>query len=185
MADVNILGLVLLVVVVPLVLASARVVPEYERAVVFRFGRLVGARGPGLIFVAPCAESTRTVDLRVTTLEVQVPPCESRDGATLLVSAMLLYQVIDAERAVDNVSDYASATSQIAESALRDAIGNSDACDWRREGGAIVGGLQHCVDMQTSRYGVGVAAVMLLDSRPFMLRALGPQDAAEMSDRPS
>src|SRR5947208_13093476 len=119
--------LVAVVVVVFLIATSTvKIVQEYERGVIFRLGRLVGARGPGLILLIPGVERMRKVDLRIVTLEVPAQEAITRDNVTVKVNAVVYFRVVDPEDAVVKVLDYVRATSLIGQTTLRGILGQSD-----------------------------------------------------------
>src|SRR6059058_4832217 len=113
----------IVVVVIPLISSSVKVVQEYERGVIFRLGRLVGPRGPGLFFIVPFIDRIVKIDLRTVTMEVPPQEIITRDNVTLRVSAVLYFAVIDSGAAVTRVADYVRATFQIAQTTLRSVLG--------------------------------------------------------------
>ena len=117
------LGIVITFVLVGVIIACIRVVKEYERGVIFRLGRLIGAKGPGWFFVIPVLDNIKVIDLRVRT--VDIPPQESmtRDNVTVKVNAVLYYKVTDPLKAVNEVESYQMAISQGAQTSLRNVIG--------------------------------------------------------------
>src|SRR5437762_9808999 len=123
----------LLTFLVPLVVvllwiggAAVKIVQEYERGVIFRLGRLVGARGPGLFLIIPLVDRMVKVDLRVVTLDVPAQEVITRDNVTVRVNAVLYFRVFNPEKAVVAVTDYVRATHQIAQTTLRSVLGQSD-----------------------------------------------------------
>jgi len=116
----------ILVGVVTLATAAIKIVQEYERGVIFRLGRLMGARGPGLFFIIPGVESMRKVDLRIVTLDVPAQEAITRDNVTLKVNAIVYFRVVNPEDAIVKVLDYIRATSLIAQTTLRSILGQSD-----------------------------------------------------------
>ena len=117
-------------VVLLLILASAiKILPEYERGVVFFLGRFQGVKGPGLIIVIPGIQQMVRVDLRVITLDVPSQDVISRDNVTVRVNAVLYFRVVDPERAIIRVEDFNSATSQLAHTTLRSVLGKHDLAD--------------------------------------------------------
>src|SRR5215212_1272741 len=122
----NLILLVIVAAMLFLMFSSAvRIVQEYERGVVFRLGRLAGARGPGLILLIPAIERMRIVDLRVVTLDVPPQEAITRDNVTVKVSAVAYFRVLHPARAVVEVRDYLQATSLIAQTTLRSVLGQS------------------------------------------------------------
>jgi len=106
--------------------ATIKIVQEYERGVIFRLGRLVGARGPGLFLLIPGVERMRKVDLRIVTLEVPAQEAITRDNVTVKVNAVVYFRVVNPEDAVVKVLDYVRATSLIGQTTLRSILGQSD-----------------------------------------------------------
>ena len=119
------LGILIIVVLFILIVltASVKIVKEYERGVVFRLGRLVGPRGPGLILLIPFVERMVKVDLRTVTMDVPSQEVITRDNVTVRVNAVSYFRVIDPSAAVTNVTDFIRATSQIAQTTLRSVLG--------------------------------------------------------------
>src|SRR5438046_6998788 len=155
----------LVVVVLGLVLATStiKIVQEYERGVIFRPGRLVGARGPGLILLLPGAERMRKVDLRIVTLEVPAQEAITRDNVTVKVNAVVYFRVVDPEEAVVKVLDYVRATSLIGQTTLRSILGQSDLDHLLSERDKINAELQQVIDTQTNAWGVKVTSVEVRD----------------------
>src|SRR5579859_6289156 len=115
--------IVLAIFVVVLLFAAIRIVAEYERGVIFRLGRLMGARGPGLFFIIPMIERMVRVDLRVITHDVPSQEVITRDNVTIRVNAVLYFRIVDPNQSVTEVLDYQRATSQIAQTTLRNVVG--------------------------------------------------------------
>jgi len=177
-AVVVVLGLLLLT-------SSVKVVQEYERGVIFRLGRLVGARGPGLILLIPGVERMRKVDLRIVTLEVPAQEAITRDNVTVKVNAVVYFRVIDPEDAVVKVLDYVRATSLIGQTTLRSILGQSDLDHLLSERDKINAELQLVIDTQTSAWGVKVTSVEVRDLElpQTMQRAMARQAEAEREKR--
>src|ERR1044071_8527009 len=178
---------VVVVAVAVLMLASAsiKIVQEYERGVIFRLGRLVGARGPGLFLLIPGAERMRKVDLRIVTLEVPAQEAITRDNVTVKVNAVVYFRVVDPEEAVFKVLDYVRATSLIGQTTLRSILGQSDLDHLLSERDKINAELQQVIDTQTSAWGVKVTSVELRDLElpQTMQRAMARQAEAEREKR--
>src|ERR687883_1653633 len=117
------IALAVLVVMAMFLMAAIKIVQEYERGVIFRLGRLVGARGPGLFFLIPGLERMQKVDLRVITMDVPAQEAITRDNVTVKVNAVIYFKVIDPENAVVKVLDFVRATSLIAQTTLRSVLG--------------------------------------------------------------
>src|SRR5216684_3435649 len=178
--------LVAVVVVAFLVVTSTvKIVQEYERGVIFRLGRLVGARGPGLILLIPGVERMRKVDLRIVTLEVPAQEAITRDNVTVKVNAVVYFRVVDPEEAVVKVLDYVRATSLIGQTTLRSILGQSDLDHLLSERDKINAELQQVIDTQTSAWGVKVTSVEVRDLElpQTMQRAMARQAEAEREKR--
>jgi regulator of protease activity HflC (stomatin/prohibitin superfamily) len=182
----------LLFVLVPILLlillvlgATVKVVKEYERGVVFRLGRLVGPRGPGLIILVPFIERMQKIDLRVVTLDVPAQEVITRDNVTVRVNAVAYFRVIDPNAAIVNVTDYNRATSQIAQTTLRSVLGQSSLDDLLSEREKINERLQQIIDEQTEPWGVKVSIVEVKDVElpQTMQRAMARQAEAEREKR--
>jgi regulator of protease activity HflC (stomatin/prohibitin superfamily) len=170
-----------------MVLASiAKIAKEYERGVVFRLGRLIALKGPGLFFVFPFGiDRVRKVDLRVITLEVPQQEVITSDNVTVKVNAVIFFQVIDAQAAIVRVYNYMEATSQIAQTTLRAVLGQSSLDELLGSRDKINGKLQAIIDRQTEPWGVKVGTVELKDAQlaESMVRALARQAEAEREKR--
>ena len=166
--------------------ASARVLREYERGVVFRLGRLIELRGPGLFLILPFGVDRLTkVDLRVITLEVPPQEVITSDNVTVKVSAVIFFQVLDARAAITRVFNFATATSQIAQTTLRAVLGQSSLDELLSSRDKINQTLQAIIDKQTEPWGIKVSAVEVKDAElaPTMVRALARQAEAEREKR--
>lgn len=176
-----VLGFIILVVVI----SSIKVIPEYERGVIFRLGRLVGARGPGLFFVIPILERMIRVDLRVIPADVPSQEVITYDNVTIKVNAVLYFQVIEPNMAVTKVTNYIQATMQIAQTTLRSVVGQFelDALLAKRE--EINQNLQQIIDDQTEPWGIKVTIVEVKDVElpGTMQRAMAKQAEAEREKR--
>ncbi|HEX9439692.1 MAG TPA: slipin family protein, partial [Roseiflexaceae bacterium] len=176
-----------IVVVVLFMLATAaiKIVQEYERGVIFRLGRLMGARGPGLFFIIPGVESMRKIDLRIITLEVPAQEAITRDNVTVKVNAVVYFRVVNPEEAVVKVLDFMRATSLIAQTTLRSILGQSDLDHLLSERDKINQELQQVIDQQTDAWGVKVTSVEVRDIElpQSMQRAMARQAEAEREKR--
>ena len=182
------LGPVLIVLVIAGVLLfmnAVRVVQEYERGVIFRLGRLVGARGPGLFLLIPGIERMQKVDLRVITMDVPAQEAITRDNVTVKVNAVIYFKVVDPEHAVVKVLDYIRATSLIAQTTLRSVLGQSDLDHLLSARDQINQDLQRIIDEQTDAWGIKVSAVEVRDVElpQAMQRAMARQAEAEREKR--
>jgi regulator of protease activity HflC (stomatin/prohibitin superfamily) len=176
---------VVLIGVFLVVTSSVKIVQEYERGVIFRLGRLVGARGPGLFLLIPGVERMRKVDLRIVTLEVPAQEAITRDNVTVKVNAVVYFRVVDPEEAVVKVLDYIRATSLIGQTTLRSILGQSDLDHLLSERDKINQELQQVIDTQTSAWGVKVTSVEVRDLElpQSMQRAMARQAEAEREKR--
>ena len=165
--------------------ASIKIVQEYERGVIFRLGRLVGARGPGLFFIIPGVEAMRKVDLRIVTLEVPAQEAITRDNVTVKVNAVVYFRVVNPEDAVVKVLDFIRATSLIAQTTLRSILGQSDLDHLLSERDKINAELAMVIDQQTDAWGVKVSSVEVRDVElpQSMQRAMARQAEAEREKR--
>src|ERR1051326_8278637 len=166
-------------------LAAIKIVQEYERGVIFRLGRLVGARGPGLFFIIPGVESMQKIDLRIVTLDVPAQETITRDNVTVKVNAVVYFRVVDPEEAVVKVLDYMRATALIAQTTLRSILGQSDLDHLLSERDKTNQDLQRVIDEQTDAWGVKVTAVEVRDVElpQSMQRAMARQAEAEREKR--
>lgn len=164
---------------------SVRIVQEYERGVIFRLGRLMGARGPGLFLILPIVERMVKVDLRVVTMEVPSQEAISHDNVTVKVSAVVFLRVVNPEDAVVKVLDHFRATSQISQTTLRSVLGQSDLDELLSEREKVNLRLQQIIDEQTEPWGVKVSTVEIKDVElpQSMQRAMARQAEAERERR--
>ncbi|ACZ39289.1 slipin family protein [Sphaerobacter thermophilus] len=177
---------VVVVLFVLIVLTSAiKVVQEYERGVVFRLGRLVGARGPGIILLIPFVERMVKVDLRTVTMDIPVQEVITRDNVTIRVNAVAYFRVMDPNAAIVNVADYIRATSQIAQTTLRSVLGQAELDELLAEREKINHTLQTIIDEQTEPWGIKVSIVEVKDVElpDIMQRAMARQAEAEREKR--
>ena len=187
----NALAAVVIVIIVVLVLgvvllsAAVKVLPEYQRGVVFRLGRITGVRGPGLILLIPIIDKMRRIDLRVVTLEVPPQEVITLDNVTIKVTAVVYFRVVNANDAVVKVLDYVRATSQIAQTTLRSILGQSDSDQILAKREQINVELQRIIDEQTEPWGIKVSTVEIKDVElpSTMQRAMAAQAQAEREKR--
>ena len=166
---------------------TVRLTQEYERAVIFRFGRLLRkTRGPGLFLIYPFGiDRVVKIDLRVITLDIPRQDCITRDNVTVGVNAVAYFQVIDPRRAVVAVSDYANATFQIAQTSLRSVIGQVELDELLSKRDQVNANVQHIIDQETEPWGIKVSIVEIKDVElpPQMQRAMARQAEAEREKR--
>jgi regulator of protease activity HflC (stomatin/prohibitin superfamily) len=170
-----------LVVGLYLLLSGVKIVREYERAVVFRLGRLTPSRGPGLIYVIPLVEQFSRLDLRIITLDVPSQDVITRDNVSVKVSAVLYFRIIEPNRAVLDVQNYLYATSQIAQTTLRSVCGQAHLDELLAERDKFNARLQEIIDTHTEPWGVKVALVEVkqVDLATDMQRVIARQAEAE------
>ena len=168
------------------VLANAiRVVREYERLVVFRLGRLVGERGPGLVLLIPLVDRAVKVGLRTVTMDVPPQDIITRDNVTVKVNAVIYFRVVSAQQAVVQVENFLYATSQIAQTTLRSILGQQELDELLAERDKLNQALQQVIDRQTEPWGVKVSTVEVknVDLPQEMQRAIARQAEAERERR--
>ena len=173
------------VLAIPLFPFAVKIVQEYERGVIFRLGRLVGARGPGLFFILPLVERMVKVDLRIVTMDVPRQDVITRDNVTVKVDAVVYFRVLNPEDAVVKVMDYIRATSLVAQTTLRSVLGQSDMDELLSKRDELNQRLQHIIDESTEPWGVKVSIVEVRDvSLPAeMINAMSRQAQAERERR--
>jgi regulator of protease activity HflC (stomatin/prohibitin superfamily) len=177
---------VIVVLLLIIVFSSLRIANEYERGVVFRLGRLIPLKGPGLFFIIPFGiDRLVKIDLRVITLEVPPQEVITNDNVTAKVNAVIYFQVVDAQKAVTEVLNYINATSQIAQTTLRAALGQATLDELLANRDKINQNLQKIIDEQTEPWGIKVAVVEIKDVElpSTMQRAMAKQAEAEREKR--
>ncbi len=162
-----------------------KVLREYERGVIFRLGRLIGAKGPGLIILIPIIDKMVRVDLRVITYDVPPQDVITRDNVSIKVNAVVYFQVVEANRAIVSVANFFEATSQIAQTTLRSVLGQVELDDLLTNREKINSELQRIIDEQTEPWGIKVSVVEVknVDLPPDMTRAIAKQAEAERERR--
>ena len=168
-----------------LIYASIRILREYERGVVFTLGRYTGTKGPGLFLLVPFVQQMVRVDLRVIVDEVPPQDVISRDNVSVKVSAVIYFRVVDAERAIIQVSNYLAATSQLAQTTLRWVLGKHDLDQMLAERDKLNADIQDVLDKQTEGWGIKVSTVEIkrIDLDESMIRAIARQAEAERARR--
>src|SRR6185503_10019501 len=155
--------IIVLAVIAAVAGASVRVLREYERAVVFRLGRLLGEKGPGLVLLIPGIDRMVRVDLRTVTLDIQTQNLITRDNVPAKVNAVCYFRVIDAARAIVDVERFLVATAQIAQTTLRSVLGKADLDMLLGEREQLNEALQHIIDQHTDPWGIKVTTVEIKD----------------------
>ncbi|KKR58024.1 MAG: Band 7 protein [Candidatus Curtissbacteria bacterium GW2011_GWA1_40_47] len=170
-------------VIVPLLLLlwAIRIAREYERGVIFRLGRLMGVRGPGIFFLIPILESMVKIDLRVVTLDVPAQDVITKDNIPVKVDAVLYFRVSDPAKSIVEVEDYMQATAQIAQTSLRGVAGTTTLDEILSERAKINSQLHKIIDSATDPWGIKVTAVEVkhVEIPEAMQRAIAKQAEAE------
>jgi regulator of protease activity HflC (stomatin/prohibitin superfamily) len=175
----------LIIFLVLLLVRGIRVLREYERGVIFRLGRLVGARGPGLIYVLPIFENMVKVSLRTVAMDVPPQDVITRDNVSVKVNAVVYFRVMDASKAIVEVQDYLYATSQLAQTTLRSILGQFDLDGLLSERESVNEKLQAILDKHTDPWGIKVTLVEVkhIDLAEEMKRVIARQAEAERERR--
>jgi len=168
-----------------LIFSAIRVLREYERAVVFRLGRLAGVRGPGIIFLIPIVDKMVKVSLRVVTMDVAPQDIITKDNVSVKVNAVVYFRVLHPDKAIIEVEDYLYATGQLAQTTLRSTVGQFELDQLLSERDTINQQLQHIIDEQTDAWGIKVSLVEVkqVDLPSEMQRAIMKQAEAERERR--
>src|SRR5579885_1151040 len=180
------IGIIVVVVIVLMFVASAiKIVQEYERGVIFRLGRIQGAKGPGLFFIVPIIDKMTRIDLRTVTHEVPPQEVITRDNVTVKVTAVVFFRVMNPNDAVTKVADYLRATSQISQTTLRSALGQADLDHLLSNREQLNQQIQKIIDESTEPWGIKVGVVEIKDVElpPTMQRAMARQAEAEREKR--
>ncbi len=175
-----------IIVVVVIILSKAiRIVREYERGVIFRLGRLIGAKGPGLFFLIPIVDRMIKIDLRTLTMDVPSQEVITKDNVTVKVNAVVYFRVMNPNDAVNKVENYLVATSQIAQTTLRSILGQVELDELLAEREKISQKLQKVIDQLTDPWGIKVSVVEIKDVElpEQMKRAMAKQAEAERERR--
>ena len=177
-ATVLIIGIILLI-------SGVKILKEYERAVIFRLGRMVEPRGPGIVYVIPMIEKMSRMDLRLITLDIPPQDVITRDNVSIKVNAVLYFRVLDPNRAVREVENYLFSTSQLAQTTLRSVCGECALDELLAEREKINAQLQTIIDQHTDPWGIKVTQVAIkqIDLPQEMQRAMAKQAEAERERR--
>ena len=178
-------GLIIIVFVALAIISGVKILKEYERAVIFRLGRMVGARGPGLTYVIPGIEKMVRMDLRTVTMDIPPQDVITRDNVSVKVNAVLYFRVLEPNKAVREVENYLFATSQLAQVTLRSVCGQGELDELLAEREKINTRIQDILDKQTDPWGIKVVLVELkhIDLPQEMQRAMAKQAEAERERR--
>ena len=165
--------------------ASIKILREYERGVIFRLGRLIGAKGPGIIFIIPGVDKLLRISLRIVALEIPPQDVITRDNISIKVNAVVYFRVVDPNKAVVGIENYLYATSQLAQTTLRSVIGQSQLDELLSARDKINIQLQDILDTHTEPWGVKVSLVEIkqVDLDTDMQRAIARQAEAERERR--
>jgi regulator of protease activity HflC (stomatin/prohibitin superfamily) len=175
----------LILILIVILSSSIRILREYERGVVFRLGRLIGVKGPGLILLIPFVDRMVKVSLRTVTMDVPPQDVITRDNVSVKINAVIYFRVVDASRAIVEVENYLYATSQIAQTTLRATAGQAELDQILAEREKLNLELQEIIDQQTEPWGVKVSVVEIknVDLPQEMQRAIAKQAEAERERR--
>jgi regulator of protease activity HflC (stomatin/prohibitin superfamily) len=174
-----------LVIVAIVLITGIKILREYERGVIFRLGRMVAPRGPGITYVIPFIERMVRIDLRTVTLDIPPQDVITRDNVSVKINAVLYFRVVDPTRAIREVENYLFATAQLAQVTLRSVCGQAQLDEILAEREKINSRLQEIIDSDTEPWGIKVVAVSLkdIDLPPEMRRAMAKQAEAERERR--
>jgi regulator of protease activity HflC (stomatin/prohibitin superfamily) len=174
--------IILAIIILP---QAIRILREYERGVIFRLGKLLGAKGPGLVFLIPIVDRMVRMDLRVVTIDVARQEVMTRDNVPVSVDAVLYFRVVDPQAAVVKVENFLKATSLIAQTTLRSVLGQAELDELLAHREKINQTLQEIIDRQTDPWGIKVTAVEVKDVAlpDTMKRAMAKQAEAERERR--
>jgi regulator of protease activity HflC (stomatin/prohibitin superfamily) len=177
--------LVLILILLAFLSSAVKIVKEYERGVIFRLGRLIGAKGPGLFFIIPWVDRMVKIDLRVVTLDIPTQEMITMDNVTVKVNAVVFFRIVDPNAAVVQVEDYSRATWNISQTTLRNVIGQSELDTLLSNRESINQHLQEIIDEHTEPWGIKVSTVEVKDVElaPTMIRAMARQAEAEREKR--
>lgn len=173
------------VIVLVFIASAVKIVAEYERGVIFRLGRLVGAKGPGLFLIVPFIDRMVKVDLRIVTMDVPSQEVITKDNVTVRVNAVVYFRVVDPENSVVKVLDHIRATSQISQTTLRNVLGQSELDELLAKREKLNQMLQKIIDEQTDPWGVKVSTVEIkeVELAEEMKRSMAAQAEAERERR--
>jgi len=179
-----IIGIIALVIII-LIPSTVKILKEYERGVIFRLGRLLGAKGPGLFLIIPFVDQMVKRDLRVVTMDVTPQEVITKDNITVRVNAVIYFRVVNPKDSVVNVNDYIRATSQIAQTTLRNVLGQSELDELLTQREKLNQMLQKIIDEHTDPWGIKVATVELkeVELPEQMRRMMAAQAEAERERR--
>ena len=177
--------LVTVLILIFIVSQVIKIMNEYERGVIFRLGRLIPAKGPGIIFLIPLVDKLQRMSLRLVTFDVPPQDVITRDNVSIKVNAVVYYRIMDPNKSVVEVENYAYATSQLAQTTLRSVCGQAELDELLAEREKISVHLQEILDKDTDPWGIKVSKVEIkhIDLPPEMQRAMAKQAEAERERR--
>ncbi len=177
--------LIVIAVVIIFLMSAIKIVKEYERLVVFRLGRLIAQKGPGIIFIIPIVDRVVNISLRIVTLDVPTQEVITRDNVTCSVNAVVYYRVVDPNKSVVNVEEYRMATAQLAQTTLRSVAGQAELDELLSERDKLNQKIQQILDEATDVWGIKVTAVEIKDVviPEGLQQAIARQAAAERERR--
>lgn len=183
--DVPVTGIYTAIFIIILLAMSIRILREYERGVIFTLGRFTSIKGPGLIILIPYIQQMVRVDLRTIVLDVPTQDVISHDNVSVHVNAVVYFRVIDAEKAIIQVEDFHSATSQLAQTTLRSVLGGHELDEMLAERERLNADIQEILDKQTDAWGIKISNVEIkhIDLDESMVRAIAKQAEAERQRR--
>jgi len=176
---------VVLIIIISILASAIKIVREYERGVIFRLGRLVGAKGPGLFFIIPGFDRMNKIDLRTVTYDARQIRVITKDNIRCDVDSFVYYRVIDPVKAICEVEDYVRATQNLAKTVLRDILGHAELDDLLTKTPELTKQIQQEIDEMTDPWGIKVSAVVISDVilPAEMQRAIAKQAEAERERR--
>ncbi len=179
------LMVITLTILTIIILSGIKILTEYERGVIFTLGRFTKTSGPGIIYVIPILQQITRVDLRIIVMDVPPQDVISRDNISVQVNAVLYFYVMNPDKAIINVEDFYTATSQLAQTTLRSVLGQHDLDDMLAERDKLNQHIQSIVDEQTDHWGIKVSNVEIkhIDLNESMIRVIAQQAEAERARR--
>jgi len=180
MADITLMG-PLIVLLLLILFSAVKILKEYQRGVVFTLGRFTGVKGPGLIILIPFVQTMQRLDLRIVVLDVPKQDVISHDNVSVAVNAVVYFRVVDPQRAILQVENYMTATSELAQTTLRSVLGKHELDEMLSERDKLNKDIQDILDVQTDAWGIKVSNVEIkhVDVNESMVRAIGKQAEAE------
>ena len=187
MVDVNTISIAIIIIIffLMLIASAIKIMAEYQRIVIFRLGRLLGIKGPGLVFIVPIIDKIIKLDLRTRVIDVPKQRVITKDNVSVKVNAVVYFRVMEPQRAVIEVQDYLFATSQLAQTTLRSVLGEVELDELLSEREKLNAQLQEIIDKHTDPWGIKVQLVEMkhVDLPDNMVRAIAKQAEAERDKR--